>query len=85
MSVSGTGFPSGDLVQVQYDNNDNFVTVAAGPADASGVVSIDFEVPSYAKIGTEHKVQAISWGVYAGVTGQGHPRDSRRRGDAEFR
>ncbi len=67
VNVSGIGFPSGDLVQVKYDNNGNFVTVAAGPADASGAVSIDFDVPSYAKIGTKHDVEAVSVGVYAAV------------------
>ena len=68
VSVSGSGFPSGDLVQVKYDNNGTSVTVAAGAADASGAISIDFVVPSYARIGTEHDVEAISVGVYAGVT-----------------
>ena len=68
VSVSGSGFPSGDLVQVKYDNNGTSVTVAAGAADASGAISIDFVVPSYARIGTEHGVEAISVGVYAGVT-----------------
>ena len=68
VNVSGTGFPSGDLVQVKYDNNGAFVTVAAGSADASGAVDITFTVPSYARIGTKHNVQAASVGVYAGVT-----------------
>ena len=68
VNVSGSGFPSGDLVQVKYDNAGNSVTVAAGSADASGAVSIDFVVPSYARIGTEHDVEATSVGVYAGVT-----------------
>ena len=68
VSVGGSGFPSGDLVQVKYDNNGTSVTVAAGAADASGAISIDFVVPSYARIGTEHDVEAISVGVYAGVT-----------------
>ena len=71
VSVSGTGFPSGDLVQVKYENNEAFVTVAAGAADASGAVSIDFVVPSYAKIGTKHNIEATSVGVYAGVTAEG--------------
>ena len=68
VNVSGTGFPSGDLVQVKYDNNGAFVTVAAGSADASGAVDITFKVPSYARIGTKHDVEAASVGVYAGVT-----------------
>ena len=68
VNVSGSGFPSGDLVQVKYDNNGTSVTVAAGSADASGAVSIDFVVPSYARIGTEHDVEATSVGVFAGVT-----------------
>ena len=68
VNVSGIGFPSGDLVQVKYDNSGTFVTVAAGPADASGAISINFDVPSYAKIGTKHDVEATSVGVYAGVT-----------------
>ena len=71
VSISGTGFPSGDLVQVKYENNEAFVTVAAGAADASGAVSIDFVVPSYAKIGTKHNIEATSVGVYAGVTAKG--------------
>ena len=68
VNVSGEGFPSGDLVQVKYDNNGTSVTVAAGSADASGAVSIDFVVPSYARIGSKHDVAATSVGVYAGVT-----------------
>lgn len=68
VNVTGTGFPSGDLVQVKYDNNGTFVTVAAGSADASGSVSIPFVVPSYAKIGTSHEVSATSVGVYKAVT-----------------
>ena len=68
VNVSGSGFPSSDLVQVKYNNNGDFLTVAAGSADASGAVSIDFVVPSYAKIGSEHEVQAVSVGVYAPVT-----------------
>ena len=68
VNVSGSGFPSGDLVQVKYENNDTFVTVAAGSADASGAVSIDFVVPSYARIGSEHNVEATSVGVFKGVT-----------------
>ena len=70
VNVSGSGFPSGDLVQVKYDNNGTSVTVAAGSADASGAVSIDFTVPSYARIGTKHNVEATSVGVYAGVTAE---------------
>lgn len=68
VNVSGSGFPSGDLVQIKYENNNNTVTVAAGSADASGAVSIDFVVPSYARIGTKHDVEATSVGVYAGIT-----------------
>ena len=30
VNVSGSGFPSGDLVQVKYDNDGTLVTVAAG-------------------------------------------------------
>ena len=68
VSVTGSGFPSGDLVQVKYDNDGTFVTVAAGSADASGAVSIDFVVPSYARIGSKHNVEATSVGVFKGVT-----------------
>ena len=70
VNVSGSGFPSGDLVQVKYENNDEFVTVAADSADASGAVSISFVVPSYARIGSEHDVQTTSVGVYAPVTAE---------------
>ena len=68
VNVSGSGFPSGDLVQVLYENDGTFVTVAAGAADASGAVSIDFIVPSFANIGSKHNVEATSVGVYKGVT-----------------
>ena len=64
MNVSGSGFPSSDLVQVNYEISDEFVTVAAGSADASGAVSIDFSVPSNAQIGTKHDIEAISVGVF---------------------
>ena len=70
VNVSGSGFPSGDLVQVKYENNDEFVTVAADSADASGAVSISFVVPSYARIGSEHDVETTSVGVYAPVTAE---------------
>ena len=70
VNVSGSGFPSSDLVQVKYENNDTFVTVAAGSADASGSVSINFTVPSYARIGSKHNVEATSVGVFKGVTGK---------------
>ena len=70
VDVTGSGFPSGDLVQVKYENNAEFVTVAAGSADASGAVSISFVVPSYARIGSEHDVEASSVGVYASVTAE---------------
>ena len=68
VKVSGSGFPSGDLVQVKYDNDGTFVTVAAGSADASGAVSIDFTVPSYARIGSTHNIEVTSVGVYKSVT-----------------
>ena len=68
VNVSGSGFPSGDLVQVKYDSGGTLVTVAAGSADASGAVSIDFTVPSYARIGSTHNVEATSVGVFKGVT-----------------
>ena len=68
VNVSGSGFPSGDLVQVKYENNNNFVTVAAGSADASGAVSVNFVVPSYAKIGAKHNIEATSVGIFKGVT-----------------
>ena len=71
VNVRGSGFPSGDLVQVKYENNANSVTVAAGSADSSGQVDINFVVPSYAKIGTKHDVAAVSVGVYAPVTAGG--------------
>lgn len=68
VNVSGSGFPSGDLVQVKYDNDGVARVVAAGSADASGEVSIDFVVPSYARIGSKHNVEATSVGVYAAET-----------------
>ena len=70
VNVSGTGFPSGDLVQVKYGSGDTPPTVAAGSADASGAISVDFDVPSFASIGAEHNVQATSVGVFAGVTAE---------------
>ena len=68
VNVSGSGFPSSDLVQVKYDNDGTFVTVAAGSADASGAVSIDFTVPSYARIGAKHNIEATSVGIFKDVT-----------------
>ena len=70
VSVTGSGFPSGDLVQIQYDNDGSFVTVTAKAADSSGSVSVDFVVPSYADIGSEHDVQAVSVGVFGPVTAE---------------
>ena len=68
VNVSGSGFPSSDLVQVNYEISGDSVTVAAGSADASGAVSIDFSVPSNAQIGTKHNIEAISVGVFKSVT-----------------
>ena len=68
VSISGTGFPSGDLVQVKYEEDGVLVTVAAGSADVSGALSIDFVVPPYARIGGKHSVEATSVGIYADVT-----------------
>ena len=68
VNVSGSGFPSGDLVQIKYDNDGTFVTVAAGSADASGAMSINFVVPSYARIGSKHNIEATSVGIFKGVT-----------------
>ena len=70
VNASGTGFPAGDLVQIKYERGDDLTTVAAGSADASGAVNIDFIVPSYANIGSEHDVEAVSIGVYASVTAE---------------
>ena len=66
VSVSGSGFPSRDLVQINYDGR----TVAAGSADASGAVDIDFTVPSYANIGASHEIAATSVGRFKGVTAE---------------
>ena len=68
VTVTGTGFPSGDLVQVKYDNDGTFVTVTAKAADSAGNVEVDFVVPSYADIGSEHDVRAESVGVYDPVS-----------------
>ena len=68
VNVSGSGFPSRDLVQVKYDNDGTFVVVAAGSADASGAVSINFVVPSYARIGSKHDIEATSVGRFKSVT-----------------
>ena len=68
VTVSGTGFPSGDLVQVWYESNTALVTAAAGSADASGAVSVDFVVPNHARIGAKHNIEVTSVGVYASVT-----------------
>ena len=62
VNVSGSGFPSRDLVQVKYGNDGTFVTVATGSADAYGAISIDFTVPSYARIGSTHDIEATSVG-----------------------
>ena len=68
VTVSGTGFPSGDLVQVKYEDNATLAIAAAGAADASGAMTIEFVVPNYAKIGATHNIEATSVGVYASVT-----------------
>ena len=84
VNVSGSGFPSGDLVQVQYDNSGSSVTVAAGSADASGAVSINFTVPSYARISAaEHDVRGHLGGRLCDGNGRGHSRDPGRNDNAE--
>ena len=71
VSVSGSGFPANDLVQVQYDRDGSPITVTAKAADSAGNVEVDFDVPSYAKIGSKHDVQAKSVGIYDAVTAKG--------------
>ena len=68
VNVSGSGFPSGDLVQIKYENDGTFVVVAAGSTNASGSISIDFTVPNSARIGATHNIEATSVGVYKSVT-----------------
>ncbi len=69
VNVSGSGFPSRDLVLVKYDINGTFRTLTTGSVDASGAVSIDFVVPSSANIGSKHNVEVTSLiGRYKSVT-----------------
>jgi hypothetical protein len=59
VTASGTGFPAGSLVQVEYGDASD--AIAAGTADSSGAVSIDFSVPrASAGIGMKHEVTAKS-------------------------
>ena len=73
VTVTGSGFPAGDLVQIKYKNpqTSQFVTVDAKAADSAGVLNAKFDVPSFADIGKEHDVEAFSVGVYKGITAKG--------------
>ena len=62
VSVSGSGFPAGDLVQVKYEGT----VVAAKATDSSGHFTTDFEVPNSASIGSKHEVEAVSVGNFKG-------------------
>ncbi len=64
VTVSGSGFPAGDLVQVTYAGT----LVKAAGSDNSGMISTEFAVPSSANIGKEHEVKATSVGVYKPVS-----------------
>jgi hypothetical protein len=68
VNASGSGFPSRDLVQVSYEIGGNLRPAGIGTADASGAVDIDFQVPTDARIGSKHNVEATSSGRFKGVT-----------------
>ena len=69
VAVEAAGFPAGDLIQIKYGGIDGR-TVAAATTDASGAVSLSFDVPSTATIGEETTVAAVSVGNYAKVTAE---------------
>ena len=67
VSVSATGFPVGDLIQIKYGGTSGR-TVAASTTDSAGAANLSFDVPSTATIGAETTVAAVSVGNYAEVT-----------------
>lgn len=60
VTVTGSGFPAGDLVQIKYVGT----VVAARATDTSGQFTAEFEVPNSASIGMKHVVEATSVGNY---------------------
>ena len=60
VTVTGSGFPAGDLVQIKYQGT----VVAAKATDSSGHFTTDFEVPNSASIGSSHEVEATSVGNF---------------------
>ena len=70
ITATGSGFPVGDLIQIKYENKEtgDLVTATAKASDSAGALDATFPVPSFAQIGQEHNVEAVSVGVYEAVT-----------------
>ena len=60
VTVTGSGFPAGDLVQIKYVGT----VVAARATDSSGHFTAEFDVPNSANIGKKHEVEAKSVGNF---------------------
>ena len=60
VTVTGSGFPAGDLVQIKYVGT----VVAARATDTSGQFTAEFQVPNSASIGMKHEVEATSVGNF---------------------
>ena len=62
VTVTGTGFPASDLIQLKYDRTENSVTTAqpvtTANTDTTGNFSVSFEIPSFAGIGSTQKITA---------------------------
>ena len=62
VTVTGTGFPASDLIQLKYDRTENSVTTAqpvtTANTDTTGNFTATFEIPSFAGIGSTQKITA---------------------------
>ena len=62
VTVTGTGFPADDLIQIKYDRTVDSVTTAqpvtTANTDTTGNFTATFEIPSFAGIGSTQKITA---------------------------
>ena len=69
VNVSGSGFPSGDLVQVKYDNNDSSSPLLPAPPTPPARSALTLPCPATPRIGTKHDIEAIvGWESSRSVT-----------------
>ena len=85
VNASGSGFPSRDLVQVKLRDR-RYICVTVGYRHGRCLRrcrASTFTVPTDARIGSKHNVEATSSWALQGRDCQGYPRYPGRHGDAQ--